>query len=262
MGLLGREARVAANDNKRVELGWRVFGFGIIALAAVNLFWGNFDSGQPVPKWFPERTALAYVTAVFLLVAGIGIGWRKTVTWAAAALIAYYGLVVLVLMNGRVIFKNYAVYGAYFGVAEPVAIAAGALIVYAATADMDAARAARLTRAAQLAFGVCAVFFGGAHFVYMSLTAPLVPTWLPPSQEFWGYATGVFQIAGGIAILTGIRARLAAILLTVMYASFTPLVHLPTLFTGHTTQFVWTENAVNIILTGVAWIVAGSLRRR
>lgn len=253
---------MTANDNTQAELGWRVFGFGILALGIVNLVWGNFDSGQPVPAWFPERTALAYAASVFLLVAGIGLEWRRTVAWAAAALIAYYGLIVLLLMNGRVIFKNYAVYGAYFGVAEPVAIAAGALIIYAATSDMDAVRAARLTRAAQIAFGACAVFFGGAHFVYMSLTAPLIPKWLPPGQEFWAYATGVFHIAGGIAILTGIRARLAAILLTIMYASFTPLVHLPTLFSGHTTQFVWTENALNIILTGVAWIVADSLKRR
>jgi hypothetical protein len=253
---------VVANDNRTVELSWRVFGFGIFALAIVNLVWGNFDSGQPVPAWFPGRTALAYASAVFLLATGAAIEWRRTVTLAAAALIAYYGLIVLLLMNGRVIFKNYAVYGAYFGVAEPVAIAAGALIIYAATADMDAMRAARLTRAAQIAFGACAVFFGGAHFMYMSLTAPLIPIWLPPGQEFWAYATGVFHIAGGLAIITGLRARLAAILLTIMYASFTPLVHVPTLLVPHTTQFVWTENALNIILTGVAWIVADSLRRR
>jgi len=25
----------------------------------------------------------------------------------------------------------------------------------------------------------------------MSLTVPLVPKWLPPSQEFWAYATGM-----------------------------------------------------------------------
>ena len=253
---------MAANDNRPVELSWRVFGLGIIALAAVNLFWGNFDSGQPVPNWFPERTALAYASAVFLLMVGVGLEWRRTVTWAAAALIAYYGVVVLVLMNGRVILKNYAVYGAYFGVAEPVAIAAGALIICAATTNMDALRAAWLTRAAQIAFGICAVFFGGAHFAYLSLTAPLIPKWLPPGQEFWAYATGVFHIAGGVAVIARVQARLAAILLTIMYASFTPLVHLPTLFTGHTTQFVWTENALNIILTAVAWIVADSLKRR
>lgn len=62
-----------------------------------------------------------------------------------------------------------------WGTAEQLAIAAGGLIVYAASARIDAALAARLTRLGQLAFGVCAVLFGGAHFFYMNLTAPLVP---------------------------------------------------------------------------------------
>ncbi len=83
----------------------------------------------------------------------------------------------------------------------------------------------------QIAFGLCALLFGAAHFVYMNYTAPLIPKWLPPSQEFWGYATGVFHIAGGLAILAGVQARLAAILLTVMYAAFIPLVFVPVLMT-------------------------------
>jgi uncharacterized membrane protein len=250
---------MAANDNRPAGVGWRVYGLGIIALSIVGFVWGDFISGQPVPKWLPERTALAYAAAVFMLAAGVAIEWRRTVTWAAAALVAYYILVVLLLENGPVILKDYAEYGAYFGAAEPLAIASGALILYAAAADMAAARAARLTRAARLAFGICAVFFGGAHFVYLGATAPLVPKWLPPSQEFWAYATGVFHIAAGIAILTGILARLAAILAGVMYASFIPLVFVPVLMKDPSNAFRWTESATTIVLVGVVWIIAQSL---
>ena len=95
----------------------------------------------------------------------------------------------------------------------------------------------------------------------MNLTAPLVPKWLPPSQEFWGYATGVGHIAAGVAILTGVQARLAAILLTAMYASFTPLVHIPMLLADQSKQFIWSENALNLVLVGVAWVVADSLSK-
>jgi len=246
-----------ANDNTRNEFGWRVFGLGFIALSLVGFSWG----GQPVPKWFPEHTALGYFAAAFLLVAGLAIEWRRTVTWAAAALAVYYGLFVLLLENGPVIVKNYAEYATYFDVAEPVAMAAGALIIYAATAGMEAVRAARLTRMAQIAFGFCAVYFGGAHFMYMGATAPLIPKWLPPSQEFWGYATGVFHILGGLAIIAGIQARLAAILLTVMYALFIPLVFVPVLMTAPS-AFRWTELATTIVLAGVTWVIADSLARR
>jgi uncharacterized membrane protein YphA (DoxX/SURF4 family) len=242
-----------------ITIGARVFGLGVIALGLMCLAWGDFDFGQPVPKDFPARTVLAYAAAVFMLVAGAAVEWRRTAMWGAAALTIYFALIVSVLMNGPVVVAHYSEYGAYSGVAAQVAVAASALIIYAANASLDTAKAARLTRVGQLTFGVCAVLFGGAHFFYMNLTAPLVPKWLPPSQEFWGYATGVFHIAAGVAVLTGLQARRAAVLLTIMYASFTPLVHVPMVVANPSNHFIWSENALNLILTAVAWVVADSL---
>jgi uncharacterized membrane protein YphA (DoxX/SURF4 family) len=244
-----------------MAFGWRVYGLGVMALGLVCLAWGNFEPGQAVPKHFPDRTALAYAAAAFMLITGAAVEWRRTAAWAAAALTAYFALIVVILMNGRVVLAHYSEFGAYSGAAEQLAIAAGGLIVYAASAKIDAALAARLTRVGQLAFGVCALLFGGAHFFYMNFTVPLVPTWLPPTQEFWAYATGVGHIAAGVAILTGVQARLAAILLTAMYASFTPLVHVPTVLADPSSYTNWTENALNLALTGVAWVVADSLAR-
>lgn len=242
-----------------MTFGWRVYGLGVMAMGAVCLAWGNFDPGQPAPKDLPDRAALAYGAAAFMLVAGAAVEWRRTAAWAAGALAAYFALVVVVLMNGRLLPADYAEYGLYSGAAEQLAVAAGGLIVFAANDGIDAALAARLTRVGRLAFGVCAVLFGGAHFFYMNLTAPLVPNWLPPTQVFWGYATGIAHIAAGAALLTGVQARLAAILLTVMYASFTPLVHVPLLLAHPSSFESWTENALNFALTGVAWVVADSL---
>jgi uncharacterized membrane protein YphA (DoxX/SURF4 family) len=244
-----------------MTFGWRVYGLGVMALGMVCLARGDFDPGQPVPKGFPVRPALAYAAAAFMVVAGAAVEWRRTAAWGAAALTAYYTLVVVILMNGRVVFAHYSEFGTYSGVAEQLAIAAGGLIVYAASAEIDAALAARLTRVGKLAFGVCALLFGGAHFVYMSLTAPLVPKWLPPAQEFWGYATGVGHIAAGVAILTGVQARLAAILLTAMLASFALLVHAPMLFADPSSRMNWSEGALNFAILGAAWVVADSLAR-
>jgi uncharacterized membrane protein YphA (DoxX/SURF4 family) len=246
-------------DKPRTALGWRVYGLGLMAMGLVCLAWGRFDPGQPAPKDLPDRTALAYAAAALMFVAGAAVEWRRTAAWGAAVLTAYYALVVVILMNGRVLLAHSTEFGAYSGLAEQLAIAAGGLIVYAANARIDAALAGRLTRLGQLAFGVCALLFGAAHFFYMNLTAPLVPRWLPPSQVFWAYATGVGHIAAGLAILTGIQARLAAILLTAMYASFTPLVHLPILLADPSAYVNWTENALNLALTGAAWVVADSL---
>jgi len=242
-----------------MAFGWRVYGLGVMALGMVCLVSGTFDPGQPVPKDFPGRTALAYAAAAFMFIAGAAVMWRRTAAWGAAALAAYYALVVVLLMNGRVMLARYAEFGTYSGIAEQLALAAGALIVYAASARIDAARAARLTRLAQRAFAVCALLFGGAHFFYTNLTAPLVPKWLPPSPEFWAYATGVGHIAAGAAILTGVEARLAAILLTAMFVSFAVLVHAPMLLADPSSHINWSENALNLALIGVAWVVADSL---
>ena len=239
-------------EETTTAFGWRIYGLGVMTLGMVCLVWGDFDPGQPVPKGFPDRTALAYAAAAFMLVAGAAVEWRRTAAWGAAALAAYYALVVVILMNGRVVLAHYAEFGTYSGGAEQLAIGAGGLIVYATSAKIDAALAARLTRLGQLVFGVCAVLFGGAHFFYMNLTAPLVPKWLPPTQEFWAYATGVGHIAAGVAILTGVQARLAAILLTAMFASFTPLVHVRMLLVEPSSHVNWAENALNLALVGVA----------
>ena len=246
-------------DKPTIAFGSRVYGVGAIAFGIIGLASRDFVQGQPVPKNFPDRTALAYLAAAFLLVAGAAVEWRRTAALAAAGLTAYYALVVLVLMNGRVLLAHYTQYVAYEGMAEQLSITAGALIVFAVNARIGPVLAARLTRAGQVAFAVCALVFGGAHFVYMNLTAPLVPKWLPPSQVFWGYATGLCFIAAGIAMLTGMRARLAAILLTAMLASFAVLVHAPTLVASPSSLDNWTEAAINLAVTGVAWVVADSL---
>ncbi len=248
-------------DRTTMTLGWRVYGLGVMALALVCLAWGGFDPGQPAPKNLPDRAVLAYAAAAFMLVAGAAVEWRRTAAWGAGALAAYYALVVVVLMNGRIVLTHHAEYGAYSGTAEQLAIAAGGLIVYAVNAPIDALLAARLIRAGQLGFGLCALLFGGAHFFYMNLTAPLVPHWLPPSQIFWGYATGVAHIAAGIAILTRVRAYLAAVLLTAMYVSFTVLVHTPMLLADPSSHTNWSESALNLALIGAAWVVADSLRK-
>jgi uncharacterized membrane protein len=245
------------SENISKTFGWRVYGLGIAAMGVLALVLGDFLSGQEVPDGFPARKALAYAIAIFLTVAGAAVLWRRTTAWAAGALAVFFAFVVVV-MDGRLLLADYASYGVYEEIAEPLAMAAGGLIVYALSADIDARLATRLSRVGRVVFGICAVIFGGAHFAYMNLTAPLVPKWLPPSQVFWGFATGFGQIAAGIAILTNIQARLAAILLTIMYASFIPLVFVPVLMADPSNGFRWGEAVATLALTGVAWIMADS----
>jgi uncharacterized membrane protein YphA (DoxX/SURF4 family) len=108
-------------------------------------------------------------------------------------------------------------------------------------------------------FGACLVVFGISEFVYAKFTAAMVPAWLPPSQAFWAYATGVAQVAAGLAILGGLRARLAAVLVTTMYLGFSLLVHFPRVIAMPSKPMSWAENGTNLVLAGAAWVLAESL---
>jgi len=178
---------------------------GLMAMGMVCLALGDFDPVQPVPDGFPHRTPwpmppLRSCSSPERPSSGVGHGP------GAAALTAYYALVVLMLMNGPVVLAHYAEYGTYEGFAEGLAIAAGGLIVYAASARVDAAwpHASRAWPAGVR--GLCADIRRRALCLYEPHRSA-GPKWLPPTQEFWGYATGVFHIAAGVAILTGVQAR-------------------------------------------------------
>lgn len=254
------------SEKAKMGFGWRVYGIGMMALGMTCLVFGEFDPGQPVPDRLPYRTVLAYVAGVFIVVTAAAIEWRRTAVWGAAALSGYYVVFVLLLMNGRLMLTDYKVYGTYESIAMQLAIAMSGLILYAAAAQMDeqidAALAGRLSRLGQKTFGICTLVWGGAHFVYMNLTAPLVPKWLPLGQVFWGYVTGVCFIAAGLAILSGIKARLAAILLTTMVASFGLLANGPMLVADPSSHWNWTESALNLALIGASWVVSDSLGNR
>ena len=251
--------RSKRSGRRGLAFGPIVLGLGVMAMGAICLAWRRFDPGQPVPKSFPDRAALADAAAVFMIIAGAAVAWRRTAATGGAALAGWFGLVVVLLMNGPGVVRHYRELEPYSDAAEQLAIAAAGLIVFADCGGIEAGLARRVVRGGQWVFGACAVLFGLAHFFYLDLTAPLVPQWLPPSQLFWACATGAAQVAAGLAILAGVQDRLAAILLTVMYASFTPLVHAPMLLADPSRFGVWTENALNLALTGSAWVVANSL---
>jgi uncharacterized membrane protein len=252
------EFRNAKPPALRAGLSRHAFALGIMAIGLAGLVWGDFITGQTVPNDFPHRTALAYIAAAFLLCAGMILHWRRSAPFAAAALAAYYTVIVIIVMNGPLLLAHFREFGFYESFSQQFAIVAAALIVYAALACLPKLAARRLTLISQFIFGICALVWGGAHFVHMNLTSPLVPTWLPPSQVFWGYLTGVAFLAAGLAIGLRIRARLAASLLTIMLACFTLLVHVRMLFANNRLPFNWTELALNITLLGAAWVVADS----
>jgi uncharacterized membrane protein YphA (DoxX/SURF4 family) len=237
----------------------RLYGFAAVAFGLVGLIWGDFAAvWQPVAKTVPGRTALAYAVAAVLLLAGLAMQWRRSAAAGALTLTILYSLGVILLHVPQVLAQP-SVFVTWSGTAEQLALVAGGLVTYAFCKAPPAATAARVILCGRLLFGVCLILFALAHLFYLKPTADFVPAWLPPNQVFWAYATAAGHFLAGLAILSGIAARLAARLLTGMFVMFGVLVHAPTLLYDSHTHFNWAANAMNFALIASAWVIAASI---
>jgi uncharacterized membrane protein YphA (DoxX/SURF4 family) len=237
----------------------RAYGLGAVVLGITGLVWGDFAVVW-VPTWISAagQSAWGYAVAVFPLLAGLAMQWQRTTFLGAVALLVPYCLAIIFFDVPRGV-AHPAVFLAWYGVLENLALAAGALIICTFYARFEPATAERLAKIARVIFGVCLIYFGLAHHIALANTVSMVPAWLPPGQTFWAYATAAGHVAAGIAIISGIYARLAAMLLTAMFIVFAILVHAPTVITNPHNHFAWGENAVNFALIGSAWVVAASI---
>ena len=250
------------------SVGHAVFAATLIVLGILGLIKGDFvPIWQPVPMGVPAREVLVYLCAVISLACGAGLFWQRTAALAARVLL---GWLVLWLLVFRVpdIFHAPAVLGSWYGFAETAVIVAAAWVLYAwFAADRDRrwfyfADGDTCVRIARVIFGLALIFFGASHFVYVNLTTPLVPGWLP-AHLFWAYFFGCTYIAAGVAMLIGVYARLAAALVTVQMGLFTVLVWVPKVAEGQTssvTGLSWSEFVVSWTLMVAAWVVADSYR--
>lgn len=247
------------------SLGHAVFALTMIGVGIAGLMQGDFvQMWQPVPKLWPAREVLIYLCAAIALSGGAGLLWRRSAASAARALF-FYLLVWTLLTKARFIVLAPLTEGSYQSCGENAVIVAAAWVLYVRFASDWDRRHLRLfsgaaaLRAAQVLFGLALIAFGLSHFVYLNMTAPLVPGWLP-WHEGWAYFTGCTYLAAGLAVLVGARARLAATLAAWQMGLFTVLVWTPLLLAGTLSASQGGEFLVSWILTAAAWVLADSYR--
>lgn len=242
------------------EFGSRVYGLAAIVLGVVGIVFDDYAAiWQPVPKSWPAHDVLAYVSGAILLIGGVASFVPKTARAGAAILAGFYALWVLALKLPPVI-QHPGAFANWHAMAEVVGIVMGGVIAY--TLNGGFKNTEQALRGARCVFGACCIVYGAAHFVFLKATNTFIPHGMPLSPTFWSYLTGVGQIAAGVAFITGVQARLAAILLTVMYVIFGALVHFPLILKDVHDHFGWCANGINGALIGAAWCVADSLARK
>ena len=242
-----------------MQYGTRTYGLGAIALGLVGLAFADFAlQWQPVPKGIPAHTVLAYLSGAILLLSGAALFTRRWAALGALTLAVFFGFWVIAL-HGPIAAAKPAFFAVWQGVAEILGLSMAGLIAWAMTGPLTAPRAERVIRLGRIVFALCLLVFGVSHFVYAKFTAALTPAYLPPGPLFWTYATGCAHIAAGLALLSGIQARLASRLLTVMFALFAMLVHAPLVLADPSKHLNWLGLTITLALTGAAWVVADSV---
>ena len=246
-----------------VSVSHAVFAATIIALGILGLIKRDFVAlWQPVPKSVPGRELLIYLSALIPLMAGIGLLWDRAAA-AAARLLLIYLLLWLLLLRVPRIFISPTV-DMWWATCKIAVMTAATWILYAWFAtDWDKhcigfAIGDNGVRIARTLYGLALIPFGLAHFIYLKVTADLVPGWLP-AHVAWAYFTGYTFIAAGVAIVIGVCARLAALLTVLQIGLFTLVVWVPVVLVGATAS-QWAEFVVSWALTAAAWVVADSYR--
>jgi hypothetical protein len=244
----------------RPSLGTCVFGAAAIALGIMGLAFRDFATNwQRVEPTVPHRILLACIAAVFEIAGGAAILWRRTALFGAMLLAVLYGIFVLLWVVQAC--RAPLIYGSWGNVFEELSLFLAALVVFASVSPRESAKA-RSEAVTGRIYGLCVVSYALAHFIYLSGASSFVPAWIPPGQRFWAVATAVCFLLAAVAILSGIKAALAARLLTAEIMGFELLLWGPKLFTSAHNHFVWSGNGINMALCGAAWVMADSFSRQ
>jgi uncharacterized membrane protein YphA (DoxX/SURF4 family) len=233
-----------------------LYGIGAIGLGAVGIAFGDFAmQWQPVASDVPMRTGLAYLTAASLALAGCLAIFRRTEWWGTILLAAIYTIWTLLLHGPRVAANPLSTLP-WQAFCEIAAMAAGGFALFATISRAKGRE--RIVLFARVSFGGCAIVFGANHFIYSSFTASFVPGWIP-FPLFWAYATGMGHAAAGLALVSGLHARLAATMLSLMMGSFAVLLHLPRVLVSPGSHIEWTMLMIATTLSGAAWGLSRAL---
>lgn len=246
-------------------LGQTVFAVTMAAIGILGFIHPDYAAvWAGVPKDFPARETLPYVCAAVALGCGLGLLWPRSAVIAARALLAYLVAWTL-LFKGRYVILAPLQEGSYQSLGENAVVIAGAWVLYAWLAtDRDRRQLGfavneKGVRIARVLYGLAMLAFGLSHFFYLQFTAPLIPGWLL-WPVFWAYFTGTTYLAAGAAILSGMWARLAALLSALQMAGFLLLVWLPLILAGKMSDFNWGEVVVTCALVAAAWVLVDSYR--
>jgi uncharacterized membrane protein YphA (DoxX/SURF4 family) len=215
-------------------------------LGVLNLVYGDtLLQWQPAPEGAAWRHPLGYASGVILILAGAGIAipmLRRAAGIVGALWLAAWA----VFLHLPDVAAKHADVGSLLGLAENCAMTIGV-----ATLVLPG----RAALAMRIGFGLCCILFGISHFAFASITADMVPAWLPARLAL-AYLTGAIHFGTGVFLVIGAVPRLAAMVEAAMMSSFVILVHVPRVAAAPDNRLELTMLGMALLLASSAWLLA------
>jgi uncharacterized membrane protein YphA (DoxX/SURF4 family) len=121
----------------------------------------------------------------------------------------------------------------------------------------EAAGLDKLVAVGRVLFAAPLAAFGVEHLVLGKVIIGAVPVWMPV-RLFWVYFVGLALIAAAFSLALGIRVRLTATLLAIMFLLFVVMIHVPNAVKGHD-RIVWNVALRDLSFGAGALALAGFL---
>jgi uncharacterized membrane protein len=258
--------RTTETDSKAVYGNPEValYAIGLIGIGVLSVVSRDFAfDWQNVPAFHPGRDLLAAACGLFAIAVGIALFFRVSRSLAVRALLPYLLAWQCLKIPRVILFPR--IEGVWIGFGEVGMLLAGGLVLFARLSGLERSAVfgrmsgSRGVRIAQIIFGLAVIPVGLGHIFYPSITAGLIPSWMP-FHLFLAYFTGIAQIGCGLAILFSFFPKKAALIETAMLALFAFFVWGPDTWSGLIAKAPGQPPGARFPLTAffITWIIGAS----
>ncbi len=245
--------------NLLLGLGRYFFAIAIAGFGVEYIIYGQFRPGlPPVPPWIPGGAVMSYVVGAALVVAAVSIAANVMARLSATllgALFVFCAVFLHVTHASAILHSADARTGAFEALSIGAAAWVLATTVPAAGGAVSDEVAGKLATAGRYLFAISMIIFGVQHFMLAEFIASLIPGWMP-ARLVLAYFTGIAFIAAGLAIATGVLARLGSTLLGVMFLLWVLLLHGPRVAAALRNDDEWASLFVALAISGGSFIIA------
>jgi hypothetical protein len=238
------------------------FGISVLAIGVVHIATRNFPAAL-LPVWasLPGRQALAYVSGIILMIAGILTLTRKySLHGALISTIIFLCFLLFVHIPQLII--NLKKPGEWTPPFEVLMLFGGALTLagIALNRDQHKINGSKFIAAGKYIFAVGLFMFAVLHYLFPVEVTGFMPLWMP-FKLFWAYFVMCAFLAASVSIFINKQVRLSETLVALMFFIWVCILHLPVVIENIHSANNWIFVFVPLAMSGVGLLIAGTTNR-